>query len=339
MPNDEQNGRVTSHVPKETFYASNLGASLLIFFPFASGMLYVVMQWVRNAEDKDALFVSMLIAATMILVAGIRILFKYLVSRGVDFYHFVFSTSDPEQGYQEYNKLVKSILNVPLMTVTGLMYGSLLGISPLIMKARPGEPLLLVLLMIFMFFVNYVTGVGFYGLITFFRHAIKMGRLIRVDLWQTENPSTKFLLGATRRISILASIYVCLCLSSIGFSVFPISVEVISYSVFAGLIILSSLIIPAYPVSRKIHDVKAEALLDINSQLHSEFIRTLEGMKSGSKDVDLSKFESLLQLRDKIESITTYPFRLQYLTSGLSVIGLSSIPVLLQFFLGRFPAK
>jgi len=31
--------------------------------------------------------------------------------------------------------------------------------------------------------VNFATGLAFYGLLAFFYHAVRMGAMVRVDLW------------------------------------------------------------------------------------------------------------------------------------------------------------
>lgn len=325
----------TSNGVVPTGYASTIVGLVLIALAVISGAVYVILQWFERAIVEDAVFVSMLIAATMILVSGLKVLRKYIINKGLDFYSFLFSTHDPEEGYRNYEKLYNTIFNVRSMTITGILYGALIGTSPFILHIWSEEVVLRISLVTFLFFVNFVTGVGFYGLITFFKFAIKMGSMVKVDLWQVDNPSTNFLLGATRRIAILASLYICISISSILFSLLPITGWVIAYSVFSGSIILAALTIPSYPVIRKLQDAKNKALIDIDHQIHSVFSETLQKMKAGSNNVDLSNFDSLLQLRENIDSINVWPFKIQYIASSLSVILFSSFPMMLQYFLER----
>ena len=195
-------------------YASTAWTVRIIALCFVTGTLYVPLQWYRHGDIKDAEFVSMLIAATMILMFGLRRLQRYIVTKGLDFYSFVMSTRDPEKAVLEHDKLCTSVFNFRRMTISGVLYGMTIASAPFVLGVWKDDLLLRSSLSLFMFFVNFVTGVTFYGLLTFFHHAVKMGAMVRIDLWHVDNPSTNFLLGATRRLSMLASIYICICISS-----------------------------------------------------------------------------------------------------------------------------
>ena len=226
-------------------------------------------------------------------------------------------------------------MNTPRMTISGIIYGAAVGSSPFLLNLW--EPFVYnkIFLALFLFIVNFITGVAFYSLIMFYFHSFKLGDMIKVDLWNVDNPSTRFLLGATRRISVLSSFYVSICLSSILFSVFPISSLVITYSIFACAILLSSLIIPSYPVFHKLKAAKEKNLSEIDTKLNELFYKTINEVKSGGSNFDLKQFEILFQLRDRIESVTILPFKSKTLSAGLSIILVSIIPVIVQIILER----
>lgn len=227
-------------------------------------------------------------------------------------------------------------MNTFRMTISGIIYGVVVGSSPFFLNLWEHFLQNRIYLSLFLLFVNFITGVAFYSLITFYFHSFKLGELIKVDLWNVDNPSTRFLLGATRRISVLSSFYVSICLSSILFSVFPITGLVITYSIFACLILLSSLIIPSYPVYQKLKDAKEKNLTDIDAKLNELFYKTINEVKSGGSNFDLKQFEILFQLRDRIESVTILPFKSKTLSAALSIILVSIIPVIVQIILERF---
>ncbi len=154
-----------------------------------------------------------------------------------------------------------------------------------------------------------------------------------IDLWQINNPSTDFFLGATRRIGLLPSIYISICISSILFSVLPVTGLVIVYSCFAGLIIISSILIPPLPVVLNLGKAKAGAIFEIDKQIHLVFYSTLDIDRSERPAVDYEKVKTLLDLREKIEAISTWPFQTQSILAALSVILFSAIPVILERFL------
>ncbi|MHC4541738.1 MAG: hypothetical protein ACYS74_18480 [Planctomycetota bacterium] len=316
-------------------YASTTWSVGVVALCFVTGTLYVPIQWHRHGDIKDAAFVSMLIAATMILMFGLRRLQRYIVTKGLDFYSFVMSTSDPEKAVLEHDQLCASVINFRRMTIAGILYGMAIGSTPFVWGVWKDDVFLRSSLSLFMFFVNFATGVAFYGLLTFFCHAIKMGAMVKIDLWHVENPSTNFLLGATRRLSVLASIYVCISISSILFSVLPIGSLVIGYSCFSAGVILASLAVPTLPVAKKLRESKAQTLRQIDEQVQAAFAGVLAKMNSEDKKVDLTAFESLLQLREKVESVHTWPFKLKALSAGFSVVFFSSVPVVLQLLLEK----
>lgn len=316
-------------------YASTGWTGLVIALCFVSGTVYIPLQWYRRGDVKDAYFVSMLIAATMILMFGLRSLRRYMITRGLDFYSFVMSTSDPEKATLEHDKFCTSVFNFSRMTISGILYGIAIGSAPFVLGVWKDNLLLQCSLALFMFFVNFATGAAFYGLLTFFKHAFRMGAMVKADLWLVENASTNFLLGATRRLSVLASIYICISISSILFSVLPVDSLVIGYSCFSGLIILASLIVPTLPIAQKLKDARRQTLRQIDEQVHTAFTSALTDMNGESKKADLSLMLSLLQLREKVESRHIWPFRSKIISAVFSVLCLSAVPIVLKWILKK----
>lgn len=316
-------------------YTSTSGSILLITITFSTGVLYVILQWFRQNSVQDSIFVSMLIAATMILVFGIVKLNKYIIKKGLNFCVFLLSQSNSDKVYKHYDNLCKSVINYRRMTIAGLVYGIAIGTAPFILEVWNSDLVLKIVLSFFMFSVNFVTGIAFYGLITFFSHSIKMGSMVNVNLWQLNNPSTDFFLGATRHIAVLASIYVSLCLTSILFSLLPVGGFIIAYSIFAASMIIASLIIPLLPVVRKLKDAKNTALFEIDKQLHLSFYKYLDETKSTKSDVDFEKVKTLLELREKVEGINIWPFHMKFIMAGISVFFFSSVPIILQVILKK----
>ena len=243
---------------------------------------------------------------------------------------------------KEYSEVVeasddfmRSIFNTKWMTAAGIAYGTGVGSAVFLTDVWTEQNLLRSILFVFLFVVNFITGIGFYGLIMFFMKAWKIGKLVKIDLWQRDNPSTAFLRKITHSTAIIASIYICICISSILFSVFPIGSLTIGYSAFAGVIILACFIIPEIPVRRKIVVEKRATLIDLNSQLQREFKKTLDEARSMKKAIDLSKIECLMDLREKVGKIHVWPFGVRTLTTAVSVILVTSLPAFLQFLLER----
>jgi hypothetical protein len=309
---------------------------LFIGLPLVVGSLYVLRQWYVFKSVEDAIFVSMLIAATMILLKGIKIIHSYFVNKGIDFYRFVLSSDFPGKAYQVYSDLYKEVFDSKRMLLAGVLYGILIGSSPIIFNLWEGQLLLLILLCVFLFFVNFVTGIAFFGLVKFFIRSFSLANIIKVDLWKFENPSTNFLINISRQISCLTVIYISISISSLLFSEFSFNRIVIGYSFFACITALSVLFLPLIPIARERKEEKLKALSEIDEELQKEFQEMIKEVKSSQGAVNLSRLESLLSLREKIASILIWPLRSKLLSSTLYIILISSIPVILKFFLEKF---
>jgi len=97
-------------------YAGNVISMAMVVLSFVSGIIYVWAEWTTVQKIRDSVFVSLLIAATMILVFGIRILFDYLKQRGQAFYSFVLASDNPEKAYTDFRAFYQAVTNVRSMT-------------------------------------------------------------------------------------------------------------------------------------------------------------------------------------------------------------------------------
>lgn len=316
-------------------YASPLTSFILVAIVTLFGIIYTIFQWILNGRIADTLFISMLIGATMILIIGLKNFHNFISQKSLEFFAFTLPSTDSQAGFMEYQKLKTSVFNATYMTFSGIIYGLAVGSAPLIFHSWQNQPTLAFLLMAFLFSVNYVTGIAFCGLIMFFLYSLKIGKMVKIELWQRENPSTAFLTGSMRRMAVLASIYISICLSSILFSTLPFEGAMVGYSVFSGIVILSILIVPLFPIVQKISIAKNKALNEIDAQIQHEFQKMLDEAKAPERVIDSKKIESLLLMREKVHAIEVWPFKLKVFGAGASVIVVSSVPVILQFILSK----
>ncbi len=322
-----------NYIIKIRGYMTFLSTIILASLTVSSGLVYIIFQWIKNQTIEDTYFVNMLIGATIILLIALKYLGNFFLINGRDFYQFIISKKDPERTYQKYSQFILNVLNFKRMTFTGIVYGIALGSAPYLLNSWSNQPELQFLLALFMFFINFVTGISLYSLLSFFINAAKTRKLIKIDLWRIENPATVFLLGATRRIAIFASVYISISLSSILFSILPFSGLVIGYSIFSGLIIISSIIIPSFPIMQKIKNIKEKNLSEIDEKLNENFHQTIKNIRTKNSKVYMEHFESLLQLRARINDISVLPFRAKSIMAVASVLVLSALPVGLQLLL------
>lgn len=323
-------------LPTACWYVSPIAAVSIVFACSSIGSAYILVQWTINKSVLDTFFIGILLGATAFLFRALQAIHRFILQRGIDFFAFVATQPRQQAEIEKYPELILSVFHSKRMTWIGLIYGLALGSTPYVLGVWQQYPLLRMLLALFMFSINFVTGVGFYGLITFFLKSLKLGQLVRVDLWQKENPSTEFLLGAARQVGLRVSVYICLCNASVLFSVLPLSGFVLGYAMFAGSLIILSLMIPAVPIIQKIASTKRDALHQVNTQLQNEFSLILEGCRSQERQLELTRLERLMALRDKIESTNVWPFRIKFFGTGISVVLISLLPAVLQFLLEKY---
>ncbi len=319
-----------------TPYLSRGGLATLTLLVTGAAVAYITIQFRQTGTVVDIPFTSMLIGATVILLLGMKAILRFVNRKGLEFYSFVLSMGDPRDAYLRHGELCSSLTSLRGATLSGAVYGILLGLAPFFLHVWQNELPIRLALAAFMALVNFVTGVGFYGLIQFLIQSLRLGTMAKVDLWQARNPSTEFLLGTIRRIALLASVYVAICISSILFSVLPLGGWVAGYSAFACLSIVASILVPSIPVVRRIRVSKTLALGELDQQIQTEFFATLETLRVGGGDEHLDKLHAMLQLRERIDAINSWPFRLKSLSAVFSVMLVSSIPVILQKVLERF---
>ena len=160
-----------------------------------------------------------------------------------------------------------------------------------------------------------------------------MARKIDLHLWELESPDTAFLFVATRKVAILSASYVSICISSILFSVLPVTGLVFVYVGFTAVVVLASFVVPSHAVAARMKVKKTRALQEVNRRAEEEYERVLGQLKDVEAVPDLRRLEALLTLRERIIHLGVWPFRLEGIQAGASLLALSSLPLVLQWIL------
>jgi len=305
----------------------------------AAGLLYISLQWSRHGSIEDAVFVGILIGATLILLLGIGWFYRFLAAKGLDYFQCLLQADGPADIYAAFSKLCASTIDLRRTTAAGCCYGALVGSAAWILNTWEGDAVLRFALGLFLFSVNFVTGVAFHGLLVFFGQAVRSGRHVPISLWHSINPATDFLLAATRRIVLLASVYISLCIGSVAFSTLPLGGFLVGYSVFCGLVLIASIFVPIVPLALRTREVKEEALRAINARLDECYREFMAKAREGDATAELAMLERYFTLKAKIEAVPVWPFKLRSIGAALSVVFFSSIPVLLQLILERLAKR
>lgn len=318
------------------FYIRNTGRLLLIAPVIISGLTYVILQWSLTGQIVDTLFVGLLFGASVILVFGIYMLGSHLIMKSPAFFLAAFEDQKKMDAAKIHAEFLHLIFDAKKMTITGVLYGLFLAGSPVVLQLWPDNGILLVSLSIFMFFVNFITGAALYSLVRFIEKMYRITPSIQIDLWQANSGKTDFLLGMTRKLTVLASIYISLSMMSILFSKFPLNSLIVGYAIFSGVVFITVLVVTPAPIMRKLKQAKIDTLGELDNRIHELF--KASGSKNRQLDniEDLSKLRNLFELRDKIEQMNTYPFKLKSVFAFLSVIFFSALPVIVRLMLDLF---
>jgi hypothetical protein len=319
---------------------SRTGIILLIAVLTAvSGGAYLWVQWRKTGTITDGPFIGLLIAATVFILWGMRSIHDCVKNRILGFFTCALAERPGENASELAARYHRGIFSTGLMTLSGVLYGLAVASALLLMEVWKGWTALKILMYVFLFIVNFVTGIGFYGLIRFFLRLKWLASYVRVDLWQRENPTTLFFMKVKTQAALLAIVYCSICVFSIFFSDLQKEYLTRGYEVFAGCLVIIVFLLPELPLRRKIRKAKRECLAVINGELDGAFIAPRSNPEKGAGSLDAGRVEKLILLREKVHKMSIWPFGFRTLRTSVSVIFVTILPLLLEHFLKlAFPA-
>lgn len=318
------------------FFVRKIGFYALLTPVIISGIIYVIVQWLLTGLIADSFFVGLLFGASFVLVYGIYLLGNHMVQKSPAFFLSALSDERKKQAAEIHHEFTGIIFETRLMILFGVIYGLLVGATPFVLELWKESLLLRINLSVFLFFVNFITGAAIYSLVRFIEKMHKITPAIHIDLWQSNSDKTDFLLGMTRKMAVLASIYISLSMLSLTFSIFPMNALVLGYAVFAGMVFLAVLFLSPAPIVSKLKKAKMSALSELDARIYELFSTASDSPKQLDNSDDLIKLRNLFELREKIESMNTWPFKTKSLIAALYIAFFSSLPVLIGEVLGRF---
>ncbi len=300
-----------------------------------TGLIYLIFQWFITKNIVDSLFVGLLFGSTVILVLGLSSMAKHVTNRGLNFFSSSLDLETEKEIFEKYQNYCAKILHVPGMIITGFLYGIAVSVTPFLFDIWPDHFVLKFAMTLFLLAVNFVTGAALYSLARYIEQSYRIAPLINIDLWQANSGKTDFLLGMTRKMSVLASVYIALSLTSILFSLIPVNTAVISYGIFSGSILLCVLFVTPAPVVQKLRDEKVKMLNDLDDRIHDLLPGSYSNLNTDDTG-ELERMKSLLELREKIENLNVWPFRIKSIIATFSVIFFSALPILVRTILEIF---
>lgn len=288
-----------------------------------TGMLHLFLQIQQSGNPADTVFVVVVWGATVYLAACVPWIQRYAVTVAA-------AISNPSFNAHA-AALFRRWANRRAQVWTGVAYGLIVATGAFVITDSCTLPFRITLA-IFLSVVNYATGVALLLTASALLFAYRAPQYIR-SVWLLENETVHGVLGITRRIALVASIYSSACISSILFSAIPFQHLVGVYAIFCGGCILVLVGGPAWSISVQRSSAKISSTTEIDRAIHDTCARIL-----GQDEVGIlaERLDALFVMRDRAGRVTVWPFRLGALATSLQVVVISSAPIVVQFLLTRW---
>jgi hypothetical protein len=319
-------------------YGSKLALILIMVVVIASGLCFIFMQKVVPNYTSNSLFVGTLIAATWHLMSGMQRLRKYFQQNTFPFFEIAIKGESINDLHARATVFGQDIYDTPKMTLCGFAYGIVIVVlaSFFVSDVLWKDSSFQYLLALFLFAVNFVTGVGFYGLVRFFILLSRIQRELNISIWHRRSKSTEFIDTLRNKIAWLAAFYVTLSITSIVFSEFPMKDMVLVYSIFCCSVIIVAYALPGVFIRNQIEMARMTTMELLDDHLNREFNSTLNSLNDPGAKVSFDNLEGLLKLRNDIELIGMRAVSWRSFRTTIGIISLSALPPVLQYVLEKY---
>jgi hypothetical protein len=297
-----------------------------------SAVVYLLLQFKSESKISDVLFVSLTLFESLFVLYAGTFMIKYLESKGLSFYTSLNFFTDPEEPKIEINKLICIFNHYSKTWYLLLIWAICMGVLPYFQNYWENNLTLSISFGVFLFFTNIITSYFVVLLIFFFIRTKKMWSLIKVELWNRENPAAKFIFSVSKWTAIIAAVYMTSSLTAWNTSekIEPFGNEIILFLAFSIVLLISSIIVPILPFIRKIRELKNIALTEVDSNIQSEYSELLAKFKTNKETTDFERMNGLVEMRKKIDSIQIFPFQLKTISAAISIIVISLIPKIIE---------
>jgi len=251
------------------------GERLLLFSSLPSlisGGAYAATQYLVTNAIKDVIFIVLLAFATVFVTLGTIYLRRRLVRTAVILFRRAspIDTSNRANGFGGWTSaadgpgdLLDLVFHRRAMFICAMVYGSLMGASPIILGMHFPDRKLQILLMLFMFCSNAVTGAVLYSTTTLLTQSWHLAKRLEIRLFENRTDAIRANADLLARISIVAALYIGLCQASVVFSVFS-GPWVFAYAFFAFFVFLAIYHVPQIPIHRRLTEERDIALAIID---------------------------------------------------------------------------
>lgn len=295
------------------------------------GTIYVVVQWIRRSDVADPLFVGILMANDFLIFSILKFFTVSLRAHGRELEAGLDRYSD----HLSVSTMLDAMFAVTRGGIVAVLFGSIFFLGVLLLQiAWEADSALRLLLATFLFTSNFVTGLGIFSLVKFFRIALRLRGHVRVELFDRSCPVTQFLMWASRRVVQATAFISCLAMLSLLFSVFKLDFSTVLFSIWTVTLLSVAYLVPLIPISNRLAILKGNELRRLGLLIQEQYALLMAQSSNPSATVEMERFEVLDTLNKKISKIRVFPpVGSKSVETALFVTFLTLLPSLIEFFL------
>ena len=323
--------KTVNQVVKQYSWFAILSSAFLVI----SSVIYLFFEFYIEKKITDILFLSLTLFESLFVIYSGYMIIKYIQRKSVPFYTSLDSFTEHEKPKEELTKIIINFICFSNYWFIILIWASVMATVPYFQSYWENNLILNVLFGVFLFFTNIITSYFVILLILFFVRIRHVWSIIKVELWKRENVAARFIFSLSKRITIIAAIYMTSSLTAWNTSgnISAFNNAIIIFFAFSVLVLISSIIVPLLPFASRIGQLKNDALRELDGNIQSEYSILLDKFKIGDEKVNFDRMNELLAMRKRIEGIFTFPFQLKTITASISIIFISLLPKIIELIL------
>lgn len=288
-------------------------------------MVYLLAQFILTGNITDTIFIVMLSFATFFLNYRQLDLYNSLMKReGKDFFHEIYSQ-------EEHKKQIRNIFLSPVDTYISLGYAFIFSVVILSFNVWDNNPVLNLSFSFFLFMANIPTGYAILRILKYFYYNVLWIKQLNFGMGLTNHFSERYIKKVCYKVLFTATTYSAVSLSSIFFTQIELNIIVILYTIFAVILVMTSLSLTNVFLRREREGNRWKVLDEIDVMI-SSLVESVMSDKNRNHET-MEKLRDLVEVKDYITKQTQNRFSVSNFISSIGLLFITIIPVILQWLL------
>lgn len=299
---------------------------MILDIVFVVGMtVYISAQFLTIGYVTDAIFIVMLMFATFFLNFRQQNLYNTLMKHeGRDFFLGIYSE-------EEYQRQVNNIFLHTADKYISLGFAFTFSMVMLAFHVWDGSIILNLSFSFFLFTANIPTGYAILRILKYFYYNILWIKQLDFGIGLTKHLSEGFIKKVCVKVLFTATTYTAVSLSSIFFTKIELNIVVLLYTIFAVILVLTSLSLTHVLLRRAKEGNQWEVMDEIDVKISALVESVISDPKKNEETME--KIRELIEVKDYITKQTQNRFNFSSFISGIGLLFITIIPVILQWVL------